>query len=128
MSDVPNDQFHGEIYDAVWAMALGLRELQQSFERNDSPFQNNISLSDFNYDRKDIAKALMSKIEALRFQGATVKLIVFPPPPSNKRLSSLNSFLFIASQGLVSFLGANRIGTTALFQIQSEYINTQHCD
>lgn len=90
------DDFHGEIYDAVWTMALALRELQLDYDRqgnsSSSPGGNRRpSLADFSYARKDVAEQLMAKIASLRFQGAS---------------------------GLVSFSGADRIGTTALFQIQ----------
>ena len=109
------DGFHGEIYDAVWTLALALGELQnelllqQPNQRMSGNTSNGTfvgrgvpdgrlsrygssSLSEFTYSRKDIAERLMTKISGLRFQGAS---------------------------GLVSFSGADRIGTTALFQIQS---------
>lgn len=73
-------------------MALALRELQVEYDSH-SATKNKPSLADFNYNRKDMAEQLMAKISALRFQGAS---------------------------GLVSFSGADRIGTTALFQIQSK--------
>jgi hypothetical protein len=75
-------------------MALALRELQSDYLRQ--PAKERPSLANFNYARKDMAEQLMAKISSLRFQGAS---------------------------GLVSFSGADRIGTTSLFQIQSEYNN-----
>ena len=75
-------------------MALALRELQLDYERQanaSSSLDKRQSLADFNYARKDMAEELMKKISSLRFQGAS---------------------------GLVSFSGTDRIGTTALFQIQ----------
>jgi hypothetical protein len=79
-------------------MALALRELQSDYLRQ--PAKERPSLANFNYARKDMAEQLMAKISSLRFQGAS---------------------------GLVSFSGADRIGTTSLFQIQSEYNNrTNH--
>lgn len=102
-AQIPNlsgDDLHGEIYDAVWTMALGLRELQLDYATGrqrpagaTNTGTNGPSLADFNYARKDVAEQLMDKIAGLRFQGAS---------------------------GLVSFSGADRIGTTALFQIQSK--------
>ena len=77
-------------------MALALRELQFDYDRKaDDGHHDKPSLADFNYARKDMADQLMTKISSLRFHGAS---------------------------GLVSFSGADRIGTTALFQIQSKYI------
>ena len=72
-------------------MALALRGLQLDY--NGQETKEKTSLANFNYARKDMAQQLMTKISSLRFQGAS---------------------------GLVSFSGADRIGTTALFQIQSE--------
>ena len=89
---IVGDEFHGEIYDAIWTMALALRELQADYLRQ--PAKDRPSLANFNYARKDMAEQLMAKISSLRFQGAS---------------------------GLVSFSGADRIGTTSLFQIQSDY-------
>uniref|UniRef100_A0A0P5B4G1 Metabotropic GABA-B receptor subtype n=1 Tax=Daphnia magna TaxID=35525 RepID=A0A0P5B4G1_9CRUS len=86
---ITSDEFHGEIYDAIWTMALALRELQVDYVRQ--PAKERPSLANFNYGRKDMAEQLMAKISSLRFQGAS---------------------------GLVSFSGADRIGTTSLFQIQ----------
>ncbi|XP_046649473.1 gamma-aminobutyric acid type B receptor subunit 2-like isoform X2 [Daphnia pulicaria] len=86
---IVGDEFHGEIYDAIWTMALALRELQSDYLRQ--PAKERPSLANFNYARKDMAEQLMAKISSLRFQGAS---------------------------GLVSFSGADRIGTTSLFQIQ----------
>lgn len=91
---ISGDEFHGEIYDAIWTMALALKELQLDYDSQ--PGKEKPSLASFNYTRKDMAEQLMTKISALRFQGAS---------------------------GLVSFSGADRIGTTALFQIQSLYAN-----
>ena len=100
--NIPVDEFHGEIYDAIWTIALGLRDLHQDYDADHSrpsgsggrveDLDRPTSLADFTYSRKDMADKLMSKISQLRFQGAS---------------------------GLVSFHGADRIGTTALFQIQS---------
>lgn len=89
---IAGDEFHGEIYDAIWTMALALRGLQLDYDRQTNDKHNKPSLADFNYARKDMADQLMIKISSLRFHGAS---------------------------GLVSFSGADRIGTTALFQIQS---------
>lgn len=77
-------------------MALALRELQSDYLRQPANNKERPSLANFNYARKDMAEQLMAKISSLRFQGAS---------------------------GLVSFSGADRIGTTSLFQIQSEYNN-----
>lgn len=89
------NDFLGEIYDAVWTMALALKELQLDYEHsndNSTHQQPAILLSDFDYTRKDFSENLMQKISGLSFKGAS---------------------------GLVSFSGGNRIGTTAIFQIQS---------
>lgn len=94
MPSLSGDDFHGEIYDAIWTMALALRELQLDYDRRaNASLAKRQSLADFNYARNDMAEELMRKISSLRFQGAS---------------------------GLVSFAGADRIGTTALFQIQGK--------
>lgn len=92
--EIQSDGFHGEIYDAIWTMALALRQLQLEYNSKpvDPVTSRRQSLSDFNYARHEMAERLMKKIAGLRFQGAS---------------------------GLVSFAGADRIGTTAVFQIQS---------
>jgi len=74
-------------------MSLALKELQSDYElSSDNNSNHKQMLADFDYTRKDMAENLMNKISRLSFEGAS---------------------------GLVSFSGANRIGTTALFQIQS---------
>jgi hypothetical protein len=56
-------------------MALALRGLQFDLqaENTSNPLRGKKrSLSDFNYDRKDMTEILMNKITSLRFQGASV--------------------------------------------------------
>lgn len=99
MNKIPpllGNDLHGEIYDAVWTMALALKELQLDYElSSDNNSSHKQMLADFDYTRKDMAENLMNKISRLSFEGAS---------------------------GPVSFSGANRIGTTALFQIQSTFL------
>ena len=57
-------------------MALALRGLQFDLqvENVSNPLRGKKrSLSDFNYDRKDMTEILMNKITSLRFQGASVR-------------------------------------------------------
>ena len=96
ISPLLGNDFHGEIYDAVWTMALALRELHFDYELSSNNSSHRQMLADFDYTRKDMAENLMKKISKLSFEGAS---------------------------GRVSFSGANRIGTTALFQIQSINFN-----
>ncbi|XP_063357880.1 gamma-aminobutyric acid type B receptor subunit 2 [Cydia amplana] len=112
-SGLTNEMFHREMaaagvavspyapqtYDAVWAIALTLSKAEQLWRNLDMTHYNGtllkggakMGLSHFDYNRKDMAKEFLSQLANLSFLGVS---------------------------GPVSFNGADRIGTSAFYQIQ----------
>ncbi|XP_063543454.1 gamma-aminobutyric acid type B receptor subunit 2 [Cydia strobilella] len=108
-----NEMFHREMaaagvavspyapqtYDAVWAIALALSKAEQLWQSLDMTQYNgtllkggaNMALSHFDYNRKDMAEEFLNQLANLSFLGVS---------------------------GPVSFNGADRIGTSAFYQIQ----------
>ena len=74
---------HPWIYDAVWALALGLN--------NSLKYLNGSKLEDFNYDRSDIRECIIKGMDEVSFDGVSV---------------SLTSFYIIGSE-YMSYLPAN---------------------
>nr|XP_049696592.1 gamma-aminobutyric acid type B receptor subunit 2 [Helicoverpa armigera] len=85
-----------QTYDAVWAIALALSKAEQLWRslgnrRSDGTNSTRLGLSHFDYDRQDMAKEFLDQLANLSFVGVS---------------------------GPVSFNGADRIGTSAFYQIQ----------
>ncbi|XP_061729709.1 gamma-aminobutyric acid type B receptor subunit 2 [Cydia pomonella] len=112
-SGLTNEMFHREMaavgvavspyapqtYDAVWAIALALAKAEQLWRDLDMTHYNGtllkggakMGLSHFDYNRKDMAEEFLNQLANLSFLGVS---------------------------GPVSFNGADRIGTSAFYQIQ----------
>ncbi|XP_075974228.1 gamma-aminobutyric acid type B receptor subunit 3 [Anticarsia gemmatalis] len=93
---VPVSPYAPQTYDAVWAMALALSKAEQLWRtsggrRNNGTVITRLGLSHFDYDRQDMAKEFLDQLANLSFVGVS---------------------------GPVSFNGADRIGTSAFYQIQ----------
>ena len=58
-------------FDAAWALLLGLHDTVEQLQLR------NQTLSDFTYDRKDIADSLYSNIVEQQFFGVTVVGFIF---------------------------------------------------
>ncbi|XP_062553240.1 gamma-aminobutyric acid type B receptor subunit 2 [Armigeres subalbatus] len=86
----PVSQFAPQTYDAVWAIALALRGAERTWTQ--LPHVNRTRLAHYDYTRFDIAKELLSQFDSLKFNGIS---------------------------GPVSFVGADRVGTTSFHQIQN---------
>ncbi|XP_063700563.1 gamma-aminobutyric acid type B receptor subunit 2 [Culicoides brevitarsis] len=99
-------RYAAQTYDAVWAISLALRKAE-AFWRNRNLEQ--FKLDSFDYTRYDMAMEFLYQFSQLKFLGVS---------------------------GPVSFDGADRIGNTALYQIQSSkvvqislyYPETQYLD
>ncbi|XP_052748761.1 gamma-aminobutyric acid type B receptor subunit 2 [Galleria mellonella] len=96
---VPVSPYAPQTYDAVWAIALALSKAENLW-RNLAMTDNNgtshkrgwkLGLGHFDYDRKDMAEEFLNQLANLSFLGVS---------------------------GPVSFNGADRIGTSAFYQIQ----------
>ncbi|XP_041988490.1 gamma-aminobutyric acid type B receptor subunit 2 isoform X2 [Aricia agestis] len=101
LSGLTNEMFHREMegegvavsqnahytYDAVWAIALALSKSEVLWKNQNA----NLSLTHFDYNRKEMAEEFLSQIGNLSFLGIS---------------------------GPVSFNGADRIGVSAFYQIQ----------
>ncbi|XP_026732730.1 gamma-aminobutyric acid type B receptor subunit 2 [Trichoplusia ni] len=87
--------FAPQTYDAVWAIALALSKAEQLWRsgnrKNNGTNNTKYGLSHFDYDRQDMAKEFLDQLANLSFVGVS---------------------------GPVSFNGADRIGTSAFYQIQ----------
>ncbi|XP_063619166.1 gamma-aminobutyric acid type B receptor subunit 2 [Cydia splendana] len=112
-SGLTNEKFHREMaaagvavspyapqtYDAVWAIALALSKAEHLWRSLDMTHFNGtllkggakMGLSHFDYNRKDMAEEFLNQLANLSFLGVS---------------------------GPVSFNGADRIGTSAFYQIQ----------
>ncbi|XP_073949061.1 gamma-aminobutyric acid type B receptor subunit 3, partial [Choristoneura fumiferana] len=112
-SGLTNEMFHREMaaagvsvspfapqtYDAVWAIALSLSKAEQLWRSLEMTHHNGtllkggamLGLSHFDYNRKDMAEEFLNQLANLSFLGVS---------------------------GPVSFNGADRIGTSAFYQIQ----------
>ncbi|XP_028030804.1 gamma-aminobutyric acid type B receptor subunit 2 [Bombyx mandarina] len=90
---VPVAPYAPQTYDAVWVIALALSRAEQQWSQgiNGTPTNNKLALDHFDYDRKDMAEDFLNQLESLSFLGVS---------------------------GPVSFNGADRIGTSAFYQIQ----------
>ncbi|CRK94045.1 CLUMA_CG007569, isoform A [Clunio marinus] len=89
----PFSRFAPETYDAVWSIALALKGAEASW-RNETRInrkRKRKKLEGFDYTRKDLAMDFLEQFHRLKFQGIS---------------------------GNVSFDGADRVGTTAFYQIQ----------
>ncbi|CAL7934649.1 unnamed protein product [Xylocopa violacea] len=62
---VTHSKFAGQIYDAVWAMALALEKTESILNRE------NASIAQYTYARKDIALQLLEQLKLLRFVGVS---------------------------------------------------------
>ncbi|CAH0406806.1 unnamed protein product [Chilo suppressalis] len=83
-----------QTYDAVWAIALALSKAEALWRHSQEQTTGRrwkLGLSHFDYDRKDMAEEFLNQIGNLSFVGVS---------------------------GPVSFNGADRIGTSAFYQIQ----------
>lgn len=58
----------GQLYDAVWSIALGLNATEERLG------QINSSLKDFNYRNIQIRKIFMQELDKLSFYGTTVSM------------------------------------------------------
>lgn len=58
---------HPWIYDAVWALALGLN--------NSLKYLNGSKLEDFDYTRSDIKQSILKGMDEVRFEGVSVWLL-----------------------------------------------------
>ncbi|XP_053612233.1 gamma-aminobutyric acid type B receptor subunit 2 isoform X2 [Plodia interpunctella] len=112
-SGLTNEMFHREMktagvavstyapqtYDAVWAIALALSKAESIWRSEDVTEDNStlhkggweMGLQYFDYDRKDMAEVILYQLGNLSFLGVS---------------------------GPISFNGADRIGTSAFYQIQ----------
>ncbi|KAG6460215.1 hypothetical protein O3G_MSEX011829 [Manduca sexta] len=91
---VPVSPFAPQTYDAVWVIALALSKAEQQWRKLDfqnTPEGSKLGLGHFDYDRKDMAEEFLNQLANLSFLGVS---------------------------GPVSFNGADRIGTSAFYQIQ----------
>lgn len=55
---------HPWIYDAVWALALGLNNSQR--------YLNGSKLEDFDYTRSDIKQSILKGMDEVHFEGVSV--------------------------------------------------------
>ncbi|XP_060803785.1 gamma-aminobutyric acid type B receptor subunit 2 [Amyelois transitella] len=96
---VPVSRYAPQTYDAVWAIALALSNAENSWRSLETDDTNStlhkggwkLGLAHFDYDRKDMADEFLYQLGNLSFYGIS---------------------------GPVSFNGADRIGTSAFYQIQ----------
>ncbi|CAG9129165.1 unnamed protein product [Plutella xylostella] len=90
---VPMSPYAPQTYDAVWAIALALSRAEQTWRASENQGNDGskLGLGYFDYNRKDMAEEFLSQLGNLSFLGVS---------------------------GPVSFNGADRIGTSAFYQIQ----------
>lgn len=69
----PFSRFVHTTYDAVWSIALALKNAEQSW-RNESKInkRKRKKLDFFDYTRKDFAKDFVEQFRRLKFQGISV--------------------------------------------------------
>ncbi|XP_031781803.1 gamma-aminobutyric acid type B receptor subunit 2 isoform X2 [Nasonia vitripennis] len=82
-------RFAAQTYDAVWSMALALKRTEYILNKK------NISMTQYNHTRRDLAVKLLKQLRRLHFVGVS---------------------------GPVSFDGADRVGITAFYQMQGHSI------
>ncbi|XP_059055510.1 gamma-aminobutyric acid type B receptor subunit 2 [Achroia grisella] len=96
---VPVSPYAPQTYDAVWAIALAMSKAENLWRKLEMTDNNGtlhkggwkLGLGHFDYDRKDMAEEFLNQLANLSFLGVS---------------------------GPVSFNGADRIGTSAFYQIQ----------
>ncbi|CAG2062771.1 unnamed protein product [Timema podura] len=69
---LPTTRFAPQTYDAVWAIALALREAQVKWRR---AFPRGPTLSHFDYGRRDMAEEFLMHLGQLNFLGVSVSEI-----------------------------------------------------
>lgn len=111
----PFSRFVHTTYDAVWSIALALKNAEQSW-RNESKInkRKRKKLDFFDYTRKDFAKDFVEQFRRLKFQGISVIKL--------KAIWKTFLILSLSLQGPISFNGNDRIGITKFHQIQYAHL------
>lgn len=59
-----------QTYDAVWALALALKQVEEDWKSTNS----SLTLGDFTYDNHDIAVRVTTTLSKLHFMGVSVSM------------------------------------------------------